>query len=110
MDDLGDINIMNNQKEQIQQAKTDRKIAKYSSDYDMSVVIKCVFAIFGGLILGIIALELVCILILKKEPGTFLSDGLILALFAYVAGWASAIVTYFFMKKAQEKSVGNAPQ
>ena len=96
--------MMNSSKEQIQQAKVDRKIAKYSSDYDMSVVIKCVFAIFGGLILSLVALEAICILILKKEPGTFLSDGLILALFAYVAGWGSAIVTYFFMKKAQEKS------
>ena len=41
----------NDRKEQIEQAKAERKIAKYSSDYDMSVVIKFVFAILGGLIL-----------------------------------------------------------
>ena len=94
----------NDRKEQIQQAKAERKIAKYSSDYDMSVVIKCVFAIFGGLILILGILEAICIFMLKKEPGIYLVPGLILALFAYVAGWASAIVTYFFMKKAREEA------
>lgn len=95
------------QKEQIQQAKVDRKIAKYSSDYDMSVVIKCVFSIFGGLIFIIGILEAIAIFLLRKEPGLYLSDGLVLALFAYVAGWASAIVTYFFMKKAKEEAAKN---
>ena len=98
---------MNNQKEQIQQAKAERKIAKYSSDYDMSVVIKCVFGIFGGFIFFLCILECVAIFILKKEPGVYITPGLILALFAYIAGWASAIVTYFFMKKAQEKQEQN---
>ena len=92
------------QQAQIQQAKADRKIAKYSSDYDMSVVIKCVFASFGGLMLILGILEAICILVLGKEPGIYLVPGLILALFAYIAGWASAIVTYFFMKKAQQNS------
>ena len=97
---------MNNkeQKEQIQQAKVAQKIAKYSADYDMSVVIKCVFAIFGGLILGLLILEGVGVFVFDKEPGVYLAAGLILALFAYVAGWASAIVTYFFMKKAKEEA------
>ena len=98
---------MNNQKEQIQQAKTDRKIAKYSADYDMSVVIKAVFGIFGGFIMFLCILEGIAVFWLRKEPGVYISSGLILALFAYVAGWASAIVTYFFMKKAQEKQNGD---
>lgn len=92
----------NGQKAQIEQAKAERKIAKYSSDYDMSVVIKLVFICFGGFILILGILETVCIFVLKKEPGVYLGPGLILALFAYMAGWASAIVTYFFMKKSQE--------
>ena len=93
------------QQAQIQQAKVDRKIAKYSSDYDMSVVIKCVFATFGGLMLILGILEAISIIWLKKEPGVYLATGLVLALFAYVAGWGSAIVTYFFMKKAKEEAV-----
>ena len=96
--------MANDQKEQIQQAKTERKIAKYSSDYDMSVVIKFVFAILGGLILIVAALEAVAVFFFKKAPGLYLSEAIILALLAYLAGWASAIVTYFFMKKAREEA------
>ena len=101
---------MNNQKERIQQAKADRKIAKYSSEYDMSVVIKSVFGTFGGFIFFLCILEGIAVLILKKEPGVYITPGLILALFAYIAGWASAIVTYFFMKKAQEKQAQELQQ
>lgn len=94
---------MNEHKEMIQKAKAERKIAKYSSEYDMSIVIKAVFSTFGGLMLILGILEGICILYLRKEPGVYLVPGLVLALFAYIAGWASAIVTYFFMKKSQEK-------
>lgn len=92
------------QKEQIQQAKADRKIAKYSSDYDMSVIIKFVFAILGGLISLLAILEAIAVFFFKKEPGVYLSEAIVLAVLAYFAGWGSAIVTYFFMKKAQAQA------
>lgn len=97
------MNKNNEQKELIQQAKTERKIAKYSSEYDMTVVVKAVFATFGGLMVILGILEAIAILVLKKEPGVYLANGLVLALFAYVAGWASAIITFFFTRRNQQQ-------
>lgn len=69
---------------------------------DMLVIIHWVFGIFAGLALSVVVLEAVSVFMLKKQVGTYLDDGLLLALFAYLAGYASAIVTFFFVKKAQE--------
>ena len=91
----------NTQKEQVQQAKAERKIAKYSSDYDMSIVIKCIFGIFGGTMLCQFIMEGAAVFIFKKEPGVYINANSISVYVAYLAGWASAVVTFFFVKKAQ---------
>ena len=44
-------------KEQIKQAKVDQKIAKYSKDYDTTLIIRFIFGIFGGLLLLVFILE-----------------------------------------------------
>ena len=90
-------------KAQIQQAKVDRKIAKYSQDYDMSVVIKSVLGTFALLMVLVMILELVAVVALGKEPGVYFKEAMIVGLFAYLAGWISAMVTFYFTKKGLEK-------
>lgn len=95
---------MKEQKEQIQQAKAERKVAKYSKDYDATLLIHWIFGILAGLFLGLFALEAFAIFYLKKEPGIYLTGGVILASLAYVAGWASNAVTSHFTKRATEQA------
>ena len=97
---------MNNkaQQEQIEQAKVERKIAKWSKDHDASRIISWVFGIFGGLLVLVFVLEAYSIGVLKKEPGTYVTQAFLLAIVAYFAGYASSVVQSHFLKKAQEES------
>ena len=92
------------QKDQIQQAKTERKIAKWSKDHDASRIINWIFGIFGGLLIFVFLLEGYSIGFLKKEPGTYVTQAFLLAIVAYFAGYASSVVQSHFLKKAQEEA------
>lgn len=94
--------VTKDQKEQIQQAKADRKVAKYSKDYDATLIINWIFGILAGIVLGVFIMEGISISVLDKEPGVYLTAAVILALLAYFAGWASHAVTAHFTKKAVE--------
>ena len=94
------------QKDQIQQAKTELKIAKYSKDYDSTLIIRWIFGILAGIFFGLFCLEIIALVLFDKEPGVYLTGGVILASLAYVAGWCSSAVTSHFTKKAQEASNG----
>ena len=85
-----------------QELKQAREIAKYSTDYDMSQVIKWVFILFAMLMAGLFLLEILVRIILEKTTKGYLTPEIVHTIFGFVGGWGSAIVTYFFAKKLAE--------
>ena len=85
--------------------KIAKHIAKYSTDYDMTVVIKFVFLTFGGFIFALTILEILGRFVLKIQSpsGIYLTGEITHSLFGYIGGWTQAIVTFLFGKKLAEK-------
>ena len=93
-----------NNKEKIEQAKAEQAIQKFSRDYDSTMIIRWIFGILALIWLSLTILEGFAIVKLKKEPGVYLTGGVILAVLAYVAGYASCVVQSHFQKKATEQA------
>ena len=100
------------------EAKVAHQIAKYSTDYDMTLVIKFVFGSLALCMVGLFVLEVVGQTIFKIQGKTasgaiYLTPELIHSLVGYISGYASAIVTFLFGKKLAEKLTlrnGNEPK
>lgn len=86
-----------------------QQIAEYSVDYDMTLVIRYVFRLFGFLLGMLFALEVTAIvtnlLINKKLPESpsYLTSELVHTLIGFAGGWCGNIVTNFFAKMIGEK-------
>lgn len=96
-----------------QLTKTEKKreadIAKYSRDYDMSMVIKWAFLLFGTLMVGLMVMEGFNRWMMGNTENIYLTPEIIHTIFGFIGGWCSSVVMYFFAKKLGENRTETPP-
>ena len=99
-------------KQMKQEAKAAKVVAKYSQDYDKTIVIRWIFASFCGMMIAIILLELYTLIFDDGEAPAYLTPEIIHTIFGFIGGWASSVVVNFFAENAAKKlnSINNNEQ
>lgn len=86
-----------------QEKQREAEIAKYSRDYDMSMVIKWSFALFTILTIGLMLMEAYNRWVIDNSESEYLTPEIIHTVFGFIGGWCSSVVMYFFAKKMQQQ-------
>ena len=86
-----------------QEAKVAKVAAKYSRDYEKTIVIRWIFASFCGMMAAIILLEFYTLIVEDGESPSYLTPEIIHTIFGFIGGWASSVVVNFFAENAAKK-------
>ncbi len=92
-----------NDKKAKDEMKRAKEIAKFSRDWDMSMVIKWSFTLFAILVSSLFFMEAVERFRYQTEEQRYLTPEIVHTIFGFIGGWCSAIVMYFFAKKLGEQ-------
>ena len=94
-------------KAEIKKAKA---IAKYSVDYDMTLVAKCVFAALFTFIALLVVLEIISRALWGDSEPMYFTPEIGHAIFGFIAGCGSTIVSFLYGKKMAESRTAKAQQ
>lgn len=88
--------------------KKAKQMRKYDADYDMTMVIRYAFLLFGIFLFQLFALEL--LMWYNNEDtsdGGYLTPEITHTIFGFIGGWIAAIVTFLAKRLADQKSPAN---
>ncbi|MDE0398889.1 MAG: hypothetical protein OXL96_13925 [Candidatus Poribacteria bacterium] len=84
--------------------KMAKQMHKYNADYDMTMVIRYAFALFGLFLLQLFVLELLRWRTSENlEDGGYLTPEITHTIFGFIGGWIAAIVTFLAKRLADQK-------
>ena len=84
--------------------KKAKQIQKFSADYDMTIVIKYAFLLFGAFLLQLFVLEVLLRFYHKEMADTgYLTPEITHTIFGFIGGWIAAIVTFLSKRLADQK-------
>ena len=84
--------------------KKAKQIQKFSADYDMTIVIKYAFLLFGLFLLQLFVLEFLLRFYHKDMADKgYLTPEITHTIFGFIGGWIAAIVTFLSKRLADQK-------
>ncbi|MXV76396.1 hypothetical protein F4Z99_19255 [Candidatus Poribacteria bacterium] len=90
--------------------KKAKGIAKYSVDYDMTIVIRYSFLILGMFLFYLFVLEICTRFILDEKNEGYLTPEIIHTIFGFIGGVVTTIVTFLAKRLADQKSPANGDE
>ena len=92
------------------EARVQREIQRWSTDYDMTLVAKCVFAALFFFIGLLVVLEVFSRSVWDDTEPMYFTPEIGHAIFGFVAGCGSTIVSFLYGKKMAESRTAKAEQ
>lgn len=93
-----------------EQGKIAKQVAKYSVDYDMSMVIKLSFTVLLVFLVQLFLLEIIARFVIKDFTGKgYLTPEIIHTVFGFIGGVVTTIVTFLAKRLADQKN-GSDPK